>query len=58
VRVLVNSLYIVLASAIGLWFGKLVGSPFLYSNIVRLVFHDCDMVPCLQQCRKKRYSRS
>jgi hypothetical protein len=46
VRVLVNSLYIVLASTIGLWFSKSVGSPFLYSIIVKLVFHDYGMVQC------------
>ena len=34
VKELVNSLYIVLASAIGLWLGRINGSPFLYSNIV------------------------
>ena len=40
VRVLVKNLYIVFASAIGLWFDSCEGSPFLYKSMVRLVFHD------------------
>ena len=34
VNVPVYSLYIVLASTIGLWFVRIYGSPFLYSSIV------------------------
>jgi hypothetical protein len=37
---LVYSLYMVLASAIGLWLVSCDGSLFLYSKTVRLVFHD------------------
>jgi hypothetical protein len=45
--VLVNSLYIVLASAIGLWFVNIVGSDFLYKKIDRLVFHEVGICCCL-----------
>ena len=38
VNVLVKNLYIVFASAIGLWFVSRDGSPFLLNNIVRLIF--------------------
>ena len=37
---LVKNLYMVLASAIGLWFVSRDGSPFLYSNIVSLFFNE------------------
>ena len=37
----------VLASAIGLWFVSCDGSPFLYNNTVRLVFHDAGICFCL-----------
>ena len=47
VNVLVYSLYIVLASAIDLWLVNCDGSPFLYNNIVRLVFHDAGICFCL-----------
>ena len=47
VNVLVYSLYIVLASAIGLWFVSCDGLPFLYSKTVRLVFHDAGICFCL-----------
>jgi hypothetical protein len=43
----VKSLYIVLASAIGLWFNSSIGFPFLYNSIVRLDFHECGIVCCL-----------
>jgi hypothetical protein len=45
--VLVYNLYIVLASAIGLWFVSYDGLPFLYSKTVRLVFHDAGICFCL-----------
>ena len=45
--VLVNNLYIVLASAIGLWFGRWCGLPFLYRSIVRLVFQESGICLCL-----------
>jgi hypothetical protein len=38
--VLVKNLYIVFARAIGLWFVSIDGSDFLYSKMVRLVFHE------------------
>ena len=44
---LVNSLYIVFASAMGLWFVSSDGSPFLYKSMVRLVFHDVGIFFCL-----------
>ena len=47
VRVLVKSLYIVFASAIGLWFGNCEGSPFLYRSMVKLIFHDAGICFCL-----------
>ena len=47
VNVLVYSLYIVLANAIGLWLESCVGSPFLYSKIVRLVFQEAGICFCL-----------
>ena len=47
VRVLVKNLYIVFARAIGLWLGNFDGSPFLYSSIVRLIFHDVGICFCL-----------
>jgi hypothetical protein len=47
VNVLVYNLYIVLASAIGLWFVSCDGLPFLYSKTVRLVFHDAGICFCL-----------
>jgi hypothetical protein len=40
VSVLVNSLYMVFARAIGLWLESRVGSLFLYNSIVRLVFQE------------------
>jgi hypothetical protein len=45
--VLVKSLYIVFARAIGLWFVSIDGSDFLYSSMVRLVFHDAGICCCL-----------
>ena len=47
VRVLVNNLYTVFASAIGLWFVSFEGSPFLYSNMARLIFHEVGICFCL-----------
>ena len=47
VRVLVKSLYIVFASAIGLWFANFDGSPFLYNSMVMLIFHDVGICFCL-----------
>ena len=47
VRVLVKSLYIMLASAIGRWFGSREGFPFLYSSILRLIFYDVGICFCL-----------
>ena len=44
---LVKSLYIMLASAIGLWLGRIDGSPFLYSNTVELVFQEAGICFCL-----------
>jgi hypothetical protein len=41
--VLVKSLYIVFARAIGLWFVIIEGSDFLYRKIVRLVFQEVDI---------------
>jgi hypothetical protein len=35
---LVKKLYIVFVSAMGLWLGNYVGSPFLYNSTVRFVF--------------------
>ena len=42
-----KNLYIVFASAIGLWFGSWEGSPFLYSSMVRLIFQDVGICFCL-----------
>lgn len=39
VNVLVNSLYFVFASAIGLWFSKFYWVIFLYIRTMRLIFH-------------------
>ena len=39
VSVLVKSLYMILASAIGLWFINKDESPFLYNNIINMIFH-------------------
>ena len=47
VRVLVKNLYIVFASAIGLWFDSFEGSPFLYKSMVKLIFHDVGICFCL-----------
>ena len=47
VSVLVKNLYIVFASAIGLWLDNCEGSPFLYSSMVRLVFHEAGICFCL-----------
>ena len=47
VSVLVKSLYIVFASAIGLWLDNCEGSPFLYKSIVKLVFQDAGIWFCL-----------
>ena len=46
-RVLVKNLYIVFVSAIGLWLESFEGSPFLYSSMVRLIFHDVGICFCL-----------
>ena len=40
VSVMVKKLYIVFASATGLWFGNFEGSLFLYTSMVKLVFQD------------------
>ena len=40
IRILVKNLYIVFASAIGIWFDSFEGSPFLYRSIIKLIFHD------------------
>ena len=47
VSVLVKSLYIVLARAIGLWFDSCVGLLFLYKSIVLLIFYKVDICICL-----------
>ena len=47
VRVIVNNLYIVFASAIGLWLVNFEGSCFLYSNMVRLIFQEVGICFCL-----------
>ena len=47
VRVLVKSLYMVFARAMGRWLGRRVGFPFLYNRIVWLVFQEVGMVFCL-----------
>ena len=47
VSVLVKSLYMVFAKAIGLWFVSWEGSPFLYNKTVRLVFHVAGICFCL-----------
>ena len=47
VSVLVYNLYMVLASAIDMWLVSCDGSPFLYSKIIRLVFHDAYICFCL-----------
>jgi hypothetical protein len=47
VMVLVKSLYIVFARAIGLWFVRIDGSDFLYKRMVRLVFHEVGICCCL-----------
>ena len=44
---LLKNLYMVLASTIGLWFVSRDGSPFLYSNIVRLIFYEDGICFCL-----------
>ena len=44
---LVKSLYMVLARAIGLWFDSCIGSPFLYKSIVLLIFHEVGIDFCL-----------
>jgi hypothetical protein len=45
--VLIKNLYIVLARAIGLWVIRIDGSDFLYSSMVRLVFHEARICCCL-----------
>ena len=40
VSVLVRNLYIVFANAIGRWLVNTDGSPFLESNVVRLIFQE------------------
>jgi hypothetical protein len=45
--VLVKSLYIVFARAIGLWFVGIDGSDFLYKRTVSLVFHEVGICCCL-----------
>jgi hypothetical protein len=40
VIVLVKSLCIVFARAIGLWFVSIVGFDFLYSRMVKVIFHE------------------
>jgi hypothetical protein len=47
VMVLVKSLYIVFARAIGLWFVSINGSVFIYKRIVRLAFHKVGICCCL-----------
>ena len=47
VNVLMYSLYMMLASAIGLWLVSCDGLPFLYSKIVKLVLHDARICFCL-----------
>jgi len=47
VKVLVKNVYIVFASAIGLWLESFEGSPFLYKSMVRLIFHDFGIYFCL-----------
>ena len=47
VRVLVKSLYVVFAKAMGQWLGRRVGLPFLYRRIVWVVFQEVGMVFCL-----------
>jgi hypothetical protein len=47
VNVLVYGLYMVFANAIGLWLVSCDVSPFLYSNIARLVFHVAGICFCL-----------
>ena len=47
VRVLVKSLYMVFARAMGRWLERRVGLPFLYNRIVWLVFHEVGMDFCL-----------
>ena len=47
VRVFVKNLYIVFASAIGLWLVSFEGSPFLYKRMVKLIFHDAGICFCL-----------
>ena len=47
VRVLVKSLYMVFAKAMGRWLRRRVGFPFLYRKIVWLVFQEMGMVFCL-----------
>jgi hypothetical protein len=56
VSVLVNSLYMVFARAIGLWLESRVGSRFFYNSIVRLVFQEVGIWRCLKQCLNNRYS--
>jgi hypothetical protein len=43
----VKSLYIVFARAIGLWFVSIDGLDLLYKRIVRLVFHEVGICCCL-----------
>ena len=47
VRVLMKSLYIVFASAIGMWLVNCDGSLFLYISMVRLIFQDDGICCCL-----------
>jgi hypothetical protein len=47
VSVLVYSLPMVLASAIGLWFVSCDGLSFLYNKTFRLVFYDAGICFCL-----------
>ena len=46
-RVLVKSLYIVFAKAMGRWLDREVGLPFLYGRIMWLVFQELGMAFCL-----------
>lgn len=52
VILLMNSLYIMLAKAIGLWLVSWYGLPFLYRSTTCLVFQDVGICLCSWQCVK------
>ena len=47
ISVIVDSLYMVFANAMGIWLGSSSMFPFLYTSMVSIVFHGHGMLCCL-----------